>query len=140
MPSIERKGFSESSRKGQNRVVKTKNAITFKQPISLVKYFNSNDPPNKISSSSFIDFELNFSILSQLADQEQSNSLPYVRISLGNHDNSFKTIGLLDTGCSWSICEFKTFIKIPNFKEYIVEILKDSKISCANDSSMKIER
>ena len=131
------KGFSESSRKRQNSIVKTKNQIIFKQPISLVKYFNSNDPPNKISSST--DFELNFSSFCHFSDQGQSNSLPYVKIFLGNHDNNFKTIGLLDTGCSWSICEFKTFIKIPNFKDFIIEELKDSKISCANDSSMKIE-
>ena len=93
--------------------------------------FNSDDPP-----STNLTFELNF-ITSQLLAHE--NTLPYVRLTLGNEPNGFKTVGLCDTGCSRSICEYKTFIKIPNFKDFIIEEIKDKKINCANDTSLKIE-
>ena len=84
-------------------------------------------------------FELNFSSSKLLSENSSINTLPYVKIILGNKCNGFKTIGLLDTGCSWSICEFKTFIKIPNFKDYITEEIKNCKVSCANNSNMQIE-
>ena len=134
-------GFSESFlSKGEVVAAKPKpKSVSFKNPISSYKVFNCDDPPLKINNYPIIDCELNFTSVSGLLDTTDSNTLPYVKIKLGQENNVLNTVGLLDTGCSWSICEYKTFIKIPNFKDFIINEVSKAKISCANDSSMKVE-
>ena len=130
-------GFSEGSHQRKSDIVKTKKKVSFSQPLELVKHFNHNDPPSTANTTN--TFELNFTSCKLLSENADHNTLPYVRLSLGNDANCFKTVGLLDTGCSWSICEYRTFCRIPNFEDFIVEKISNGKISCANDSSLKVE-
>ena len=90
--------------------IKKPKSVSFKNPISTVKYYNKNDPA--VITNTTNTFELNFSACKLISDTTSKNTLPYVRITLGDKTNGFITVALLDTGCSWSICEFKTFIKM----------------------------
>ena len=124
-------GFSKSPRPKRSTLVKT---VSFKDPISSIKYFNPQQPLNATN------FELNFLSTCLLDNEkEKKNTLPYVQIKLGKESKSFNTVGLLDTGCSWSICEYKTFTRIPSYEKYILEKMTNVNVSCANDSNMKIE-
>ena len=131
-----RQGFSAGHASTKSDLAKRK-TVSFKTPICTVKYFRENDPT--VITNTTNTFELNFSSSKLLSGTISKNTLPYVKLTLGNKSKGFDTAGLLDTGCSWSICEFKTFIKIPNFKDYIIEEIKNSKVSCANNTNMKIE-
>ena len=111
--------FSESPCLEGTTIVKDRpTSVSFKEPIELVKIFSRDDPPIKIGCDKNVscdDIELNFtSVCGLLKDEtsEFSNTLPYVKLMLGDKQSSLKTVGLLDTGCSWSICEYKTFTKI----------------------------
>ena len=86
----------------------TRKKVSFSQPLELVKHFNHNDPPSTANTTN--TFELNFTSCKLLSENANHNTLPYVRLSLGNDANCFKTVGLLDTGCSWSICEYIYFL------------------------------
>ena len=92
--------------------------VHFSKEQNSVLHFNKSDPSVKISEDlkqflNCVDF---CSLLSK-----SENTLPYVRLTLGIENEAsvgYKTVGLLDTGCSWSICEYKTFSKIPNYKDF----------------------
>ena len=113
--------------------MKTKSVSFAESPV--VQYYNPKEPI--IPTVNPPTIELNFAGSKLLSKNE--NTLPYVKLTLGSEPDSFNTVGLLDTGCSWSICEYKTFQSIPSYEKYIVEKISNTKISCANDSSLQVE-